>query len=70
MQTFTLKGFTKDTTPGVGKGTAPGNCILPTHVLLQGKDWAVESDKDADGLSDDDKLAGEVDKVVDYISAA
>jgi hypothetical protein len=69
MQTFALQGFTGDTKPGVRKGTA-GSCNPSTPVVLQEEDRAVENDEDADGFSDDDELAGEVDKVIDYVSAA
>jgi len=78
-QTYALDGFTRIPFPGVRKGAVVSANASSQSLEMVGATFPAATDipsqssntvcEDVDDLSDDDKLTGEFDKVVNYISS-
>jgi hypothetical protein len=66
--TYSLKGFTGNPQPGVRKGTT-AHAPSSQDTIQTPDELVFEKEDDPQDLSDDDELAGEIDRIVDYISA-
>jgi hypothetical protein len=68
QRTFSLTGFTGDTTPGVRKGTKDTSATMTAVHPIGDLDTENFDDGDTGDLSDDDELVRDVTRIVDYVS--